>query len=119
MKFLVDNCLSRSVAARLEAEGHDVVSVADWPRDPGDRNVLAFAAREDRVLVTADRGFGELVVTARLPNAGLIILTKMAPSEHPEATVRAIAEHGDDLMSGAFLIITGERTRARVPDADA
>lgn len=81
--------------------------------------MLAFAAREGRVLVTADRGFGELIVTARLPSAGLIILTKMPPSEHPEATMRTIAQHGEDLVAGAFVIITADRARARVPEPDA
>jgi predicted nuclease of predicted toxin-antitoxin system len=95
------------------------VSVADWPADPGDRAVLAFAAREGRVLVTADRGFGELVVAQRLPTAGLIVLHKTAAAEHEEASLRAIATHEDDLRAGGFVIVSRERMRARPAEPDA
>jgi predicted nuclease of predicted toxin-antitoxin system len=119
VKLLIDNCLSSRLAAALMTDGHDVASVAEWPADPGDREVLAFAAREARVLITADRGFGELVVTARLPTAGLIVLKKMPPSEHYDACLRALAQYGEDLAAGAFVIVTGERMRARLTDPDA
>ena len=119
MKLLIDNCLSVKLAARLAAEGHDVDSVATWPADPGDRTVLAVAAREGRILVTADRGFGELVVTERLPSAGLIVLQKTPAAEQEEACLRAIAEYGQQLLAGGFVIVRRERMRARPPSNDA
>ncbi|HYI08262.1 MAG TPA: DUF5615 family PIN-like protein [Thermoanaerobaculia bacterium] len=119
MKLLIDNCLSAKLAARLIAEGHDVDMVAAWPADPGDRKVLAAAARDGRVLITADRGFGELVVSERLPHAGLIVLQKTPAAEHEEACLRAIDEHGDQLLAGGFVIVKRERMRMRPPAPDA
>jgi hypothetical protein len=53
--------------AALRAEGHDVV----WVRvvSPGmrDPDVLAWAIREGRVLLTFDKDFGELAKASALP----------------------------------------------------
>ena len=104
---------------RLAAEGHDVKSVSDLGADPGDRAVLARAARDGRVVITADRGFGELVVKERLRNAGLIVLHRINAEEHEGAVVRAIAEYAEYLSHGGFLIVTRDRIRARTLDSDA
>jgi predicted nuclease of predicted toxin-antitoxin system len=119
VKLLIDNCLSAKLGESLIAAGHDVESVSDWPADPGDRKILAIAARDGRILVTADRGFGELVVAARLRTAGLIVLHKIPAVEHRNACIRVLAEHSDELLGGGFVIVTGDRTRARaaLPDA--
>lgn len=119
MKLLVDNCLSYTVAVALEAAGHDVESVGEWAADPGDRLVLAAAARAGRVLLTADREFGELVVFERLPNAGIIILQKIAAEDHADACLRAIVKHEPELMAGGVVIVLPEKMRARTPKPDA
>lgn len=119
MKLLIDSCLSHVLAASLRAEGHDVESVAEWPADPGDRNVLAAAVRAGRVLVSADREFGELAVFERLASAGLIILVKIPAAEHFDACRRAIAEHRDILESGGTVVVQREKMRARAPRTDA
>lgn len=120
MKLLIDNCLSRVVAAVLRAQGHDVESVGDWAADPGDRRVLAVAVSAGRVLVTADREFGELAVFHHLPTAGIIILDmNIAPRDHAAACLRAITAYEAELLAGAIVIVTPERMRARTLDPDA
>ena len=120
MKLLIDNCISHLVAAALRARGHDVESVSDWPADPGDRNVLAAAARDGRVLITADREFGELVVFERLPSAGIIVFdSNITPAQHEDACVRAITVHEAELLGGAVVIVMPDRMRARAPRPDA
>jgi hypothetical protein len=36
------------MVAELKAKGHDVLWVGDWPRDPGDEEILSFALKEAR-----------------------------------------------------------------------
>lgn len=120
MKLLIDNCISHLLASALRAQGHDVESVSDWPADPGDRRVLAEAVRTGRVLITADREFGELVVFERLPSAGIIILDpNITPANHEEACMRAITTHAAELLAGAVVIVMSDRIRARAPNPDA
>lgn len=62
MRFLVDQCLSAQVAHALRGAGHDAVQVgANGLSRADDAQVLARAAAEDRVLVSADTDFGGLL----------------------------------------------------------
>ena len=57
------------IAGAIEAAGHDVVRVALTSPTAEDPEVLAHAVREQRILVTHDRDFSELVFmhVAELP----------------------------------------------------
>ena len=61
MKLLLDTCVWGGVCKELRAAGHDVVWAGDWQEDPGDHEILGRAHREERILVTLDKDFGELV----------------------------------------------------------
>jgi len=64
--------------AELTAGGHDVAWVGDWSEDPGDEEILAHAGREQRVLVTLDKDFGELVAVRGTPHSGIVRLVNFA-----------------------------------------
>jgi uncharacterized protein with PIN domain len=68
VKFLVDRCAGRRLADWLRAKGHDVIESRERGPDPGDRVLLKWAAREERVLVTIDTDFGDWYKTA-MPRA--------------------------------------------------
>ena len=119
MKLLIDSCLSETVAGTLAAAGHDVESVSEWGPDPGDPRILHLAASAGRVLITADRGFGQLSVRERLLSAGIVILRKTPAEEHAAAALRAITEHSDELLAGGIVIVTPQRMRARWPNEGA
>jgi predicted nuclease of predicted toxin-antitoxin system len=57
-RFLVDENMHNEVARFLRARGWNVKSVGDLElRGHSDEDVLAFAHREDRILLTHDRDF--------------------------------------------------------------
>lgn len=62
MRFLVDECLPPSLAAQLCAAGHDAVSVVGLGLAGAADPVVMQAARDqERVLMSADTDFGELL----------------------------------------------------------
>jgi predicted nuclease of predicted toxin-antitoxin system len=62
MKFLFDQSADFRLIADLRELGHDVSAVSrEHPPGLADENVLAIARNENRVLVVADRDFGELI----------------------------------------------------------
>lgn len=67
MRFLVDESMGNKFAALLKNAGYDTVFAGDKIPEATDDNVLAFAAREKRVLITADKDFGRLAVQLKIP----------------------------------------------------
>jgi len=69
VKVLLDSCVWGGANAVIAAGGHAVEWVGDWPADPGDEEILAYAASSRAVLITIDKDFGELAVVRGLPPA--------------------------------------------------
>ena len=62
MRFLLDVCASsRSLRAFLDALSHDSVSVVELNPSATDDEILEIGLTENRVLVTEDKDFGELI----------------------------------------------------------
>jgi len=81
--------------------------VGDWTADPGDGEILAYAARNAQVVVTLDKDFGELAVALAAAHAGIVRLVDFRYVDQAPACIRAIAAHGAELARGA--IVTTER----------
>src|ERR687886_754565 len=74
MRFLLDENVELRIGTYLESLGHEVSAIAlHYPRSVPDEEVLAIALSEERILVTNDLDFGELVVRRRRPHAGVIL----------------------------------------------
>ncbi len=59
MKVLLDTCVWGNAKEQLLQKGHDTIWAGDWPEDPGDLEILELAHKQNRVLVTLDKDFGE------------------------------------------------------------
>jgi predicted nuclease of predicted toxin-antitoxin system len=78
MRFLLDVCSSsHSLSQWLSDEGHDVVSAIDVDPRATDETLLDFAVHEDRILITEDKDFGELVFVQRLPHPTIVRFVEM------------------------------------------
>ncbi len=61
LKFLMDVGVSKAAEKWMRSEGYDVLTVREIdPRMP-DIDILSLAVAEQRILVTMDKDFGELV----------------------------------------------------------
>jgi len=60
MRFLADENCDIAVVRALRDAGHDVTMVKDRCRGAEDEAVAALALSEKRVLITEDKGFGQI-----------------------------------------------------------
>jgi predicted nuclease of predicted toxin-antitoxin system len=75
MRFLLDQSTDARLLPFLKQLGHDVTRIGShYPHGLPDQEVLALAKEKQRILITDDRDFGELVFRLKLPHAGVIFL---------------------------------------------
>jgi predicted nuclease of predicted toxin-antitoxin system len=77
MKFVVDAQLPRRLARELVASGHDAVHTLDLPagNHTQDKDIVALAIQEKRVVVTKDNDFVVSFLLRREPPKLLLIST--------------------------------------------
>lgn len=117
MRLLLDACVWGGTRRQLEQSGHDVVWAGDFPQDPGDAEILERAFRENRILVTLDKDFGELAVVRGMPHFGIVRLVNISARRQSTACESALAKHAADLLAGAIITIEPHRTRVRPAEA--
>ncbi len=118
MKLLVDGCVAASARIALRAAGHEVESVAEWPRDPGDLAILAHAVDHEQSVVTLDKDFGELAIVRGVRHRGILRLVDIRASQQGAAAVAAINTHDAMLAKGAIVTVEPGRVRVRPPESD-
>ena len=61
LRFLVDVSVGVDVTSFLREREHDVVSVREIDPRASDAHILSTAVTENRIVITMDKDFGELV----------------------------------------------------------
>lgn len=115
MKFLTDQDVYGMTVQLLSELGHEVVTAAQQGLSNASDAVLLQAARnQERILVTRDRDFGNLVIAQQL-STGVIYL-RMVPSAlaavHAELE-RVLDEYSEKVLLHAFVVVEPGRHRLR------
>jgi len=114
MKFLFDQSADFRLIPHLRQVGHDVQVISrNYPPGLPDEDVLEIARQERRILIVADRDFGELIFHQGLAHAGVIFFrlpgAKLQTKINQLNTV--LAQHSDNLKRGEFLVVTPGQIR--------
>jgi predicted nuclease of predicted toxin-antitoxin system len=114
MRFLANENFPGAAVTALCAAGHDVVWVRTESPGSTDREVLAWAARDARILLTFDKDFGELAKATVLPEGCGVVLLRL-PMPRPDGVGQQLA---NAIMSRSdwadhFSVIEPGRVRMR------
>ena len=74
MKFLVDECAGRHIGQWLHSQGYDTIAISETTPGLPDDAVLLKAFTEDRILITADKDFGEMIFRNKHQHRGIILI---------------------------------------------
>ncbi len=97
--------------------GHDVLSALDSNPRATDEELLALANEEQRIVLTEDKDFGELVFVRRLPHPCIVRLVEMTVAEKVAAMRELIESHPDAMRESAFIVVTRNRVRIRLEES--
>lgn len=113
MRFLVDESCDAAVARALISGGYEVKTVVSVARGAEDEVVLDLASREQRILVTEDKDFGELAFVSKRRAVGIILVRYpfAARQSLPQAIVELLRERPQEIP-GALVVL--EPSRARI-----
>ena len=112
MRFIVDECTGPAVAKWLSENGNNVFSVYDEDRGLSDINILHKANHENRIVITNDKDFGELVYKLGLPHKGAILLRLDDETAKSKIACLEILLTGfPEQLENSFVVVTEKSIR--------
>jgi len=103
MRFLANENLPAAAVTALRSAGHDVVWVRIVPPGTGDLDVLARAAREERILLTFDKDFGELAKPSPLLSTCGVVLLRVPVPKASDVGSSRWRDHVPERLGWPFL----------------
>ena len=114
MRFLADECCDEGLVSALRADGHDVLYVLASMRGATDDVILDRAYSEDRILLTEDKDFGELVYRLGRPARGVVLLRfDVIDRDQKVPRLLDLIARAEHRMPGAFVVLEVDKVRIR------
>ena len=112
MRFLADESCDFSVVRALRSSGYDVLAIAEIARRAEDLHVIRMALEQDRILLTEDKDFGQLVFAQAQQSAGVVLIRYPSRNRRdlPIAVMDFIRQSGASL-GDRFAVVTPGRVR--------
>ncbi|HBX79050.1 MAG TPA: hypothetical protein DEG43_15515 [Acidimicrobiaceae bacterium] len=117
MRFLLDQNQSPKLVALLASAGHDTVHVGNLGLgEASDAEIFAVAAEQDRVIVSGDTDFGDLLAETNSLKPSVILLRRQDRRRAHQVAALLLANLGPvgaDLDAGAVVVLDQDRVRVR------
>jgi predicted nuclease of predicted toxin-antitoxin system len=113
MKFLLDVNTSGVLLKILLDLEHDIVCVTDIDSGMSDDKILDWAVREERIIITTDSDFEQMVWLQERPHYGVLRLENLPRQERIELFQEVLANHAIELGLGMVIIATQKKIRIR------
>lgn len=115
MRFLVDVNASGALTQWLMERGHDVAQVTKKDPSMRDDDILRWAVHEQRIVITTDQDFEEMIWHQGKPHCGILRLENVPRSEREALLAEVLDHYSQDLSSGAVVIALRQKIRIRRP----
>lgn len=116
MKFLADMPISPKTVQKLRERGYDAVHLFELGMQKADdERVVEFAKQENRIILTMDLGFGEILAHSREQRPGIIIFRVRYPTPTKVNSLlsRLLSSVASKEIERSIIIIEEDRVRIR------
>ena len=115
MKLLANENYPIASVKCLRDKGYDIVAIAEASPGDSDLEVLSRAVEENRIIITFDRDYGELIYRLKLPIPPGIIYLRFVPKNplEPAEYVLELIESENIKVEGKFTVGDGRHIRQR------
>ena len=118
MRFIVDESTGFGIARFLQSEKHDVLIVAEAMPEADDLAILHRAFDEERIVITNDKDFGELIFRRLEPHHGVILLRLQDENgSNRVEVISALMTQYPMQLPGRFTVVTEQKVRFRSQNA--
>jgi len=104
-RFIADENIPRETVELLKKKGLDIVTVSDVSPGLGDDEILDLARKDERIVITFDRDFGQLIFKQKRKTEGLILLrfNPESPQQIAKRIQQTLATKID--MEGSVIVV--------------
>ena len=114
LRFLIDVGVGKKVERWLHGRSYDVKCVRDVDARMPDKEILKIAVSDERIVITMDKDFGELVYNSGLPHGGVLLLRlEDAKSDEKVKVLEKILEKYPDKLTARFCVFKDGKLRSR------
>jgi len=112
VRFIVDENAGPSLVNWLRNHGHDVFSVYEQSRGLNDLDVIEKAFAENRILITSDKDFGEIIFREHRKHKGIILIRlDDERNQNKIAAIERVLQNYPDLLVDHFVVVTETKVR--------
>ncbi len=113
MRFLLDVNVGTTIAEALTEAGHEVVRVGLLTRRERDDAILDWAVREERILVSYDSDFTDLIFRDGMAAPPAVLYIRFEPPDLAPLALRIVDLTRNELLLGQMVVIGPVETRTR------
>jgi predicted nuclease of predicted toxin-antitoxin system len=113
LRFLLDVHISNRIAAILRKNGHDVRRMVELSREMADYQILSLAISEQRILITEDSDFSELIFAEGASPPPALIYIRCRSFDQLKMPEAILATVSNDRLIGHIAVVTPDTLRFR------
>lgn len=114
MKFLADENVEWPVVETMRSLGHDVLAAHHDLSGESDETLLAIAYNEDRIFITNDTDFGNLIFYRQQVSSGIILMRFANENTNLKSqAIKHLLMHHESKLKNHFTVISEQQIRIR------
>ncbi len=113
LKFLADVNIEKTIIEEIKALGYDIICVTNINPGMPDTEVCKLANKENRILITNDKDFGEIVFRQKSISSGIILIRlKRHSIKEKIKLVKKLLIFYKDKVHNHFVVINQNKFRS-------